>query len=414
MAYPTSGEALQEARTAYNALTASQKELMSSYVVGQLESKENEYAAKGVVAKIDAIGEVANPASNAAIQEARTAYNALTDAQKEFVQQADLQKLVDAENKYPALGVIALIDAIGTVTYPTSGEAIDEAKEAYDGLTEAQKAFVPEAEVQKLTDAGDKYKAAEVSALISSIGQVENTNECKEKIDAAVAAYESLTENQQSLVTNSSDLFGAKAEYEDLGEGGSDPNGGNDPNGGADPNGGSDPNGGNDPNGGQNPNNNNNNQENEPNRKKPHGFCIGYIVMIVSILVYLFLFFFAILRFRLFEDVAKKCKIDKLYDRTNLFEFISVCVAGALFLFSLIVLIIHQCPLTIIFFILDFLVCACVVVLFLIDQQIIKHKDDEEEEESKKQKKGEKAKEEVKAEEKEEAKETPQAEEAKE
>ena len=127
VAYPTSGEALQEARTAYNALTASQKELMSSYVVGQLESKENEYAAKGVVAKIDAIGEVANPASNAAIQEARTAYNALTDAQKEFVQQADLQKLVDAENKYPALGVIALIDAIGTVTYPTSGEAIDEA-----------------------------------------------------------------------------------------------------------------------------------------------------------------------------------------------------------------------------------------------------------------------------------------------
>ena len=109
-------------------------------------------AAQAVDELILAIGEVTKD-SKEAIEAARAAYDALTDAQKEIVENDDIlaeaekayQAILDAEkaeaDKKAADAVIALIDAIGTVT-TESEEAIEAARAAYDALTDDQKALV--------------------------------------------------------------------------------------------------------------------------------------------------------------------------------------------------------------------------------------------------------------------------------
>ena len=98
--------------------------------------------AAAVDALIEAIGEVTLE-SGEAIEAARSAYDALTDAQKGLVNNIDL--LIAAEETYAdhvaAANVNALIEAIGEVTLE-SGEAIEAARSAYDALTDAQKDIV--------------------------------------------------------------------------------------------------------------------------------------------------------------------------------------------------------------------------------------------------------------------------------
>lgn len=94
------------------------------------------------IEKINAIGTVTTDSGDA-IAAARSAYNALTDAQKEQVTNADV--LTAAEARYTDVvaidGVEKAIDAIGEVTL-TSGDAIAAARAAYDALTDSQKAEV--------------------------------------------------------------------------------------------------------------------------------------------------------------------------------------------------------------------------------------------------------------------------------
>lgn len=94
------------------------------------------------IEKINAIGTV-TPDSGDAIAAARSAYDALTAAQKEQVTNADV--LTAAEARYTDVvaidGAEKAIDAIGEVTL-TSGDAIAAARAAYDALTDSQKAEV--------------------------------------------------------------------------------------------------------------------------------------------------------------------------------------------------------------------------------------------------------------------------------
>ena len=192
----------------------------------------NKNAANAVIAKITAIGTVAyTTESKTKIDEARTAYDALTEAQKALVPAETLAVLTKAETDYNALktsadeatanqaaadAVIAKINAIGTVAYTTESKAkIDEARTAYDALTEAQKALVPAETLALLTAAETTYaelKAAADSGTanqnaadafiskITAIGTVAYTSESKEKIDEARTAYDALTEAQKALV----------------------------------------------------------------------------------------------------------------------------------------------------------------------------------------------------------------------
>ena len=136
---------------------------------------------------------------------------------------------VDAERKaaYDSAQEVAAaeskINAIGTVEYTDECKAkIDAARAAYDALTAEQKALVenkadlPAAEARYASLKADADAAAEVIALIESIGTVEYTVESKAKIDKAMAAFGHLTEEQKLLVANKAELPTAENTYDSL------------------------------------------------------------------------------------------------------------------------------------------------------------------------------------------------------
>ncbi len=151
----------EEAKAAGEALLAQIKK-------ADEDAAADKAAAADVEAKINAIGTVTLN-SKETIEAARAAYEALTEAQKALVYnyetltaaeaklaELEAQAAVDAANKAAAEAVIEKIDAIGTVTLD-SKEAIEEARAAYEALTEAQKALVTNLET--LTKAEADYAA---------------------------------------------------------------------------------------------------------------------------------------------------------------------------------------------------------------------------------------------------------------
>ena len=233
---------IEEARKAYDALTEEQKELITDAQLKTLTVAETIYAelkeqdeiqkadkaaADKVAAQIIQIGEVRlTDDSKALIEKAREAYNALTDAQKDFITATQLKTLTDAEERYQKLAddrlkadaAIAKIDAIGTVAYtPESKALIEDARKAYDELTLDQKIYISAAKLETLLGAEVKYKelastdaekekvdkaaADVVIARIAAIGTVEYTAESKVLIEEARAAYNVLTADQKALIT---------------------------------------------------------------------------------------------------------------------------------------------------------------------------------------------------------------------
>ena len=193
-------------------------------------------AADNVTGLINAIGNVEyTDASKAKIDAAREAYNSLTEEQKSFVD--NKSTLTDAEAAYEnlktaadtaaAAAAVAKINAIEEVEYTDESKAkIEEARAAYDALTNDQKAKVTAEQLKVLTDAeaayadlkaaADQDAANAVIALIDAIGNVEYTDASKAKIDAARDAYDKLTDDQKQLVNNYSTLTEAEKRYEEL------------------------------------------------------------------------------------------------------------------------------------------------------------------------------------------------------
>lgn len=119
--------------------------------------------------------------------------------------------------------VEAAIDAIGTVTLDSKA-AIEAARAAYDALSEAEQGFVSNYDVlaaaeetyQALlaADAADKAAAKAATELIDAIGTV--TEDSKTAIEAARNAYDALTESQKALVANYAVLTAAEETYAEL------------------------------------------------------------------------------------------------------------------------------------------------------------------------------------------------------
>lgn len=165
--------AINKARTAYDALEKELKDGVTNYETltkaetkyAELveQDKANKEAANKVTEKINALGTITLE-SKEALEEARKAYDALTDEQKALV--TSLDKLLEGEIKYAELVeqdkankevakvVIEKIDALGTITLE-SKEALEEARAAYDALTDDQKALVNNISV--LTEAEKTY-----------------------------------------------------------------------------------------------------------------------------------------------------------------------------------------------------------------------------------------------------------------
>ena len=240
------------ARAAYDALTDTQKALVEKLDtltaaearIQELQAAADQHAidvaaARGVDAKIEALPAVDELTLDnaAAVAEARSAYNALTDAQKGLVEK--LSVLEAAEAKIAALqqaaddlaaaqAVDAKINALPAVDELTldNAAAVAEARSAYNALTDAQKPLVEklnvleaaEAKIAELQQAA--ADAAEAQAVIDAIAALptvaELTLDDAADVSAARTAYDALTEAQRTLVTNYETLTAAEARIADL------------------------------------------------------------------------------------------------------------------------------------------------------------------------------------------------------
>ena len=198
--------------------------------VAKIRSLENyDPAVDAVVAKISAIGKV-TVESEAAIKEAREAYNALELRQKKLVTNYDVLVAAEAALETAKANAVLIkavedkIDAIGEVAYTSASKIkIDLARAAYDALDSELKSAVSNYDVLTAAEARyaqlkaeqeDAAAAAPVIAKINSIGKV--TVNSGALIEAAEAAYDALTESQKALVTNYDVLAAARAAYNEL------------------------------------------------------------------------------------------------------------------------------------------------------------------------------------------------------
>ena len=129
-------------------------------------------------------------------------------------------------DKAAAKNVDDLIDAIGDVTLTDDCQAaIDAARTAYDALTDAQKALVSKLDIltdaeaklaQLKKEAADKAAVDDVIAKIDAIGKVKLDKDSKAKITAARAAYDALDDELKAQVTNYNTLLAAEKRYQQL------------------------------------------------------------------------------------------------------------------------------------------------------------------------------------------------------
>ena len=181
-------DSIESARAAYEALNVYQKPMVTNYQT--LLDAEAALAAlnpgvppatpldsaQAVKDLIDAIPQpVEYPTSGPAIAAALVAYQQLSDAAKGALDVADVQKMTDAAAQYAALDAIAAIDAIpAEIVYdPAVKAAIETAREKYDALIDASKAYVGADKVQKLTNAEEAWAilVAKIEHNVSYIGK---------------------------------------------------------------------------------------------------------------------------------------------------------------------------------------------------------------------------------------------------
>ena len=216
--------AVNEALEAYNALTVEQQ----GYVIGfpsLTESNNSLLLLKAnileVQALIDALDKVIIIADEDAIEEARTAYDALSDYEKTFI--VRLTNLSGSESDLATLyaeiaEVNALILAITDPITLADEDYLDEVRNAYDALTEEQQTYV--LNYSTLTTAEDDYQTLldEIAVVIDSIISLESPVMIAHEadIEEARAAYDALTSEQQLRVTNYSTLTDAETDLATL------------------------------------------------------------------------------------------------------------------------------------------------------------------------------------------------------
>ncbi len=218
-------ETVTAARNAYTALTEAQKSYVTEDTLQVLAAAEAriaelqmEYAAEIVEEEIRNLPAVEDLTLDhkAAVEAAAAHYEALTEEQKSVISAESLEKLQAAQARIAELQAVAddqaaaqkVADQIAAL--PSADEivfaqkpVVEAAREAYNGLTEAQKAYVPEESLltlqaleQKLADL--QAQVDEVQALIEQLPDTEElTLADREAVDAAQAAYNALSLDQR-------------------------------------------------------------------------------------------------------------------------------------------------------------------------------------------------------------------------
>ncbi|MBQ7149276.1 MAG: InlB B-repeat-containing protein [Pseudobutyrivibrio sp.] len=183
---------IEAARAAFNALTPEQKEKISSDKLDKLMAAEAALEAATVSDTIDELP-LANEVTTAnkdAIEAARAAYDTLSDAQKEKISADILSKLEVCEL---ALAIAELPEAT-TVTSSDKTD-IEAARAAFNALTPAQKANIPDTVLSKL-------KACELVITIAELPEANAvTTSQKTDIEAARSTYNALDDIQKNKIS---------------------------------------------------------------------------------------------------------------------------------------------------------------------------------------------------------------------
>lgn len=225
-------EAVDAARDAYSKLTDDQKKLVSKETTDKLECAEKkiaqlleEQAADLVLEEINALPSKDNLTleDEVALAGAEAHYNALSDAQKEYLNgkapesvaklgelRTQLEKLKkDAADKAAADAVTEKLNALPSeedVMFQDEA-VLKQAREAYEALSEEQKNLVSTEAYDKLEKAEQKLEAlkAEVEAVTKQIQELpavkDLTLEDSEKVSAARSAYDALNADQKQKLT---------------------------------------------------------------------------------------------------------------------------------------------------------------------------------------------------------------------
>ena len=215
-----STDAIYAARLAYDSLTEKQKMLVTrTQELQNTESTLDQIKAAAVTSAITAIGEVTLDKKEQ-IFAAQSLYEALTDSQKKLVTAYTvLTKAISTYNNLVvAQPVIEQIQELGGVDQVTlnSKAALDAAIRAYNDLTGDQQKLVTNYDVlEALISVYDSLASVDyVVRLIDSIGVVSKASE--DKISTARVAYEKLTTEEKKKVTNFETLEAAEAAYKAL------------------------------------------------------------------------------------------------------------------------------------------------------------------------------------------------------
>ena len=227
-------EAVNSARDAYSKLTDDQKKLVSKEITDKLERAEKkiaqlleEQAADLVLEEINALPSKDNLTldDEVALAGAEAHYNALSDAQKEYLTgkaaesvaklgelRTQLEKLKkDAADKAAADAVTEKLNALPSeedVMFQDEA-VLKQAREAYEQLDDTQKALVSNEAYDKLEKAEKKLEAlkAEVEAVTKQIQELpavgDLTLEDEEKVALARSAYDALNADQKRQLTES-------------------------------------------------------------------------------------------------------------------------------------------------------------------------------------------------------------------
>lgn len=188
--------------------------LILTTITGCLSPVDKE-AISHVTNLINAIGDV-NKDSGPKIEAAIQAFNSLDMKLQENIK--NIEQLNNATATYnniiTANDVMRLITQIGSATR-NSGSSIDSAYTLYNSLSNEQKALVTNSSVlEQAKDSYDQLKADEAITSIKLIGEI--TSASKPKIDSAFEKYALLTEEQKALVSNYDLLIQANDSYNRL------------------------------------------------------------------------------------------------------------------------------------------------------------------------------------------------------
>lgn len=225
--YETQKNLVQKAESGYENLTAEQKGLVKNYK--KLAETKAAVAAYGVSLterKIDGLETEISGENYKAAKRAYAAvlkqYEALGSDKAKVKNAEKLSAAADAIETYEAGTVSEKMNALPTSvdgeTIEHARRAIDEAKEAYDELSESAKAKVTGLDkLSAAENAVNEYDAAPVSAMLAALTEsvsAENYETAKAAFKEAQKAYAALSAGAQDKVRNTEKFAAAKGAIE--------------------------------------------------------------------------------------------------------------------------------------------------------------------------------------------------------